>query len=52
MLSNVKLRIFKRAVILKMKAGEDLDDIINAYNALSMEEKKQLKDAVLADLQK
>jgi sRNA-binding regulator protein Hfq len=49
MLNAVKLRLFKRAVEIKLKNGEDLDTVINSYTALNDEEKQQLREAVKND---
>lgn len=46
MLSNVKLRMFTKAVLLKMKSGQNLDDVLNEYTKLTDEEKQQLREAV------
>lgn len=46
MLSNVKLRMFTKAVLLKMKSGQSLDDVLNEYTKLTEEEKQQLREAV------
>ncbi|WP_405382649.1 hypothetical protein [Phascolarctobacterium sp.] len=51
MLSPVKLRVFVKAVIVKVKAGAELDAVINSYTNLDDEEKEQLREAVLKELQ-
>lgn len=50
MLNPTKLKLFVKAVILKVKAGEDLDEVINSYTKLSQEEKEQLREAVEKEL--
>lgn len=52
MLSPVKLRVFVKAVIVKVKAGAELDAVINSYTNLDDKEKEQLREAVLEELQK
>jgi hypothetical protein len=50
MLNPVKLRLFTKAVIIKVKAGAQLADVIDSYTALSDSEKKQLREAVENEL--
>lgn len=46
MLSNIKLRMFTKAALLKMKSGQSLEDVLNDYTKLTDEEKQQLREAV------
>lgn len=46
MLSNIKLRMFTKAVLLKMKSGQSLEEVLNDYTKLTDEEKQQLREAV------
>ena len=45
-MSNSALRIFVRVVERRMKLGEDLEDILNSYPALTEEDKEQIREAV------
>lgn len=45
-MSNSALRIFVRVVERRMKLGEDLEDILDSYPALSEEDKEQIREAV------
>ena len=45
-MSNSALRIFIRVVERRMKLGEDLEDILDSYPALSEEDKEQIREAV------
>lgn len=46
MLSGLKLKMFTKAVQIKMSRGEELETILAQYTALSEEEKGQLREAV------
>lgn len=46
MLSNLKLKMFSKAIKIKMERGEDLEDILNQYTKLTDEEKEQLREAI------
>ena len=45
-MSNSALRIFIRVVERRIKLGEDLEDILDSYPALSEEDKEQIREAV------
>ena len=45
-MSKSALRIFVRVVERRMKLGEDLEDILDSYPALSEEDKEQIREAV------
>ena len=45
-MSNSALRIFVRVVERRMKLGEDLEDILDSYPALTEEDKEQIREAV------
>ena len=46
MLSNLKVKMFVKAIKIKMQRGEDLEEILNQYTKLSKEEKKQLREEI------
>jgi len=46
MLSQAKLNIFIRVIKRKMENGEELEDILASYTALTEEEKEQIREAV------
>ena len=46
MLSNLKVKMFLKAIKIKMERGEDLEDILNQYTKLADEEKEQLRGAI------
>lgn len=46
MLSQAKLNIFVRVVKRKMENGEELENILACYIALTEEEKDQIREAV------
>ena len=46
MLSNLKVKMFLKAIKIKMERGEDLEDILNQYTKLTDEEKVQLREAI------
>lgn len=46
MLSQAKLNIFVRVVKRKMENGEELENILASYIALTEEEKDQIREAV------
>lgn len=45
MLNALKLRMFTKAVQIKLNRGEELEDILAQYTALTDEEKAQLREA-------
>ena len=42
-MTNLQLKIIKRAVSLRVNAGEDLDSILSSYSKLSQEEVEEIK---------
>lgn len=46
MLNALKLRMFTKAVEIKVNRGEDLEDVLAQYTALDDEEKQQLREEV------
>lgn len=46
MLNTLKLRMFTRAVQIKLDRGENLDEVLVQYTKLTDEEKEQLREAV------
>lgn len=46
MLNALKLRMFTKAVEIKVNRGEDLEDVLAQYTALNDAEKQQLREAV------
>ncbi len=46
MLSNLKVKMFAKAIKIKMERGEDLEEILNQYTKLTDEEKEQLREAI------
>ena len=42
-MTNLQLKIIKRAVSLRVNAGEDLDSILASYSKLSQEEVEEIK---------
>lgn len=46
MLSNLKVKMFSKAIKIKMDRGEDLEKILNQYTKLTNEEKEQLREAI------
>jgi len=46
MLSQAKLNIFVRVIKRKMENGENLENILASYTALTEEEKEQIREAV------
>lgn len=46
MLSNLKVKMFLKAIKIKMERGEDLEDILNQYTKLTDEEKEQLREVI------
>lgn len=46
MLNALKLRMFTKAVEIKLNRGEDLEDVLAQYTALNDAEKQQLREAV------
>ena len=42
--SNAAYRIIKKAVILRIAEGEDIDEVIASYTKLSTEQAAQLKE--------
>ena len=46
MLSTLKVRMFTKAIKIKMERGEDLEEILEQYTKLTEEEKDQLREAL------
>lgn len=46
MLNTVKLRLYVKAVTIKMERGEKLETILSAYTKLKAEEKEQIRKAI------
>lgn len=46
MLSQAKLNIFVRVIKRRMGNGENLENILASYTALTDEEKEQIREAV------
>ncbi len=42
-MSGIKLKIMVQACKIRMAAGEDLEDILNSYPALTEEDKNQIR---------
>lgn len=45
-MSNAALNIFVRVISKRMESGENLDEILESYPALTVEEKQQIYLAV------
>lgn len=46
MLNAIKLRMFTKAVILKVERGQELEEVLEEYTKLDEGEKEQLREAV------
>lgn len=46
MLNTVKLKLYVKAVTIKMERGEELETILSAYTKLKAEEKEQIRKAI------
>lgn len=46
MLNTVKLKLYVKAVTIKMERGEELDSILATYTKLKAEEKEQIKKEI------
>ena len=44
------LRIIKRAAINRIKAGEDIDEVLAYYTKLSDEERATMRDEIIEEL--
>lgn len=45
-MSGIKLKIMVKACKIRMEAGEDLEDILASYPALSEEDKEQIRQQI------
>lgn len=43
---SAKIRVMIRVAKRRMESGESLDDILNAWTALTDDEKQQIRDAL------
>lgn len=48
MLSNLKVRMFTKAIKIKLDRGEELEEVLSQYTKLNEDEKNQLREALNA----